>query len=145
MDKSKVIYVAALLDEESQKLLRHADEKPFRNVYAHHCTLAFGAAVSDYHMSLIGHKFEFILGFVVGDEHAHAVTVRHGAHEFGCLNTFPHITLSTDGVPPKYSNELLQKFYEGCGNILKEMDGVCVRGTIVAFVKTNDGGAEWVM
>ena len=41
--------------------------------------------------------------------------------------------------------KLLQKFYEGCGNILKEMDGVCVRGTIAAFVKTNDGCVEWVM
>ena len=54
---------------------------------------------------LIGNSYVVDVVGIACDDKACAVLIKS---ELPCTNKFPHITVAVNGVPPKYSNELLE-------------------------------------
>lgn len=108
LDGQSGVFVSATLTPESQQLLleRVPPVHPF--VHAHHMTIAFDPPVeryADVYEPMIGKNVVLRVVGVAQDDRGQAVAVE-GQSE----NKAPHITIScADGVPAKYSNELLSK------------------------------------
>ncbi len=108
LDGKSNVFISASLTPESQQLLlaRVPPVHPF--VHAHHMTVAFDPPVERYeqvYQPMIGQKVVLRVVGVAQDDRGQAVRV-----EAQSENPNPHITIScADGVPAKYSNELLSK------------------------------------
>ena len=108
LDAQSGVFVSATLTPESQALLleRVPPVHPF--VHAHHMTIAFDPPVerfTEVYQPMIGQEIRLRVVGVAQDEKGQAVRV-----EAQSENPNPHITVScADGVPAKYSNELLSK------------------------------------
>lgn len=61
-----------------------------------------------------GERINVTLRRVIADDKGACVVVDRAAGDFPCANRHPHITLANRvGVPPKYSNELIERFVSG--------------------------------
>lgn len=104
-------YAAIFLSEESRsELLRWWGDvvgPPLLSlVFAHHVTLVYDPSVVQLEQLTLGAEGEVqIIGWAA-DEHGQAVLVRSIPVS---VNELPHVTVSTDGTPPVYSNTLLQQ------------------------------------
>jgi hypothetical protein len=127
----KPIYVGVFLDPASRKLLLDRVPPKHPTVYADHLTLAFGKNMADKEYP-VGQKMELKVWGLAEDSKGQAV-----------LCTFldplklldpkqaPHITIScADGVPPKYSNELVSR-----GKFIPE---VLLQGTLDFYPRTTE-------
>ena len=98
-------YIAAVLTPESQERLKKFALYP--TIYAHHLTLAYrpSRTVWEKYQDLIGKKIVLHVTGLLIDSKAQAAIVTGCPSE----NEHPHITIScAEGIPPKYSNELMQ-------------------------------------
>lgn len=104
-------YAAIFLSEEShQELLRWWNDvvgPPLLSlVFAHHVTLVYDPSAAQLEQITLGTEGEVqVIGWAA-DEHGQAVLVRSIPVS---INEFPHVTVSTDGTPPVYSNTLLKQ------------------------------------
>lgn len=102
------------MTEESHRLLlaKVPPRHPF--VHAHHMTVAFNPTIErmEHYRPMIGQELRLKVIGVAEDEKGQAVRVE-GPSE----NANPHITIScADGVPAKYSNDLLSKGWKTLPN-----------------------------
>jgi hypothetical protein len=104
-------YLAIILDEESQKLLLDAFPPLHGKVFAHHVTVAFKptVAVYDEYEKSLGQKVALAVYGYAKDDKGQAVVVRSDILKDEKIY---HITISTEGVSPVYSNTLLEKGFE---------------------------------
>jgi len=103
-------YLAIILDDSSQKELLRRYPSLYPKVFAHHVTIAFKPLVEVYehYEKYLGSPVTLTAYGYAKDEKAEAILV--GADIF--KDEHFHITLSTNGVAPVYSNALIQKGYE---------------------------------
>lgn len=103
--KRKAIYSAVFLTPESQEaLLNWWPYDLLSKKFAHHMTIKFKPSPEDILSLPLGKEVELkIIGLAV-DEKGQAVAVDS---DLPVDNAIPHITISTDGTSPVYSNELL--------------------------------------
>ena len=107
-DKKLDGYVALVLDKESQKFLLDKFPPKHKMVYAHHVTVFYQPTekILNRFNNSFGHEYSIeILGYAE-DSKGQVVKIKHS---FEIRNREPHITISTNNVPAKYSNELLEK------------------------------------
>ena len=98
--------IAVKLDAATQELVRKFATYP--NVYCQHVTMAYRPTPGIYakYAPLMGQRIEFDLATLFHDDLGQAVAV----HGVPSEKAVPHITVSVaDGVPPSYSNTLLQR------------------------------------
>lgn len=125
--KVNVLYAAVFLYDNSKRILRNWWEREVGDLlskeYIHHMTLAFRPDI-DYVMSLpLGSEIEMeVIGYGA-DEKGQAVKINA---PISSTNKIPHITISTDGSSPVYSNQLLE-------NELIEIKGPKIRGKVGYF------------
>jgi hypothetical protein len=110
---SKRIFLALFLDEASKKLLLEVFQPKHPKVFAEHLTLAFGGAVKGLPDEFrIGHSvvpFD-VCGWAENEKGQTAICSKKGLESLLAPDQPPHITIScAEGVPPKYSKELLTK------------------------------------
>lgn len=104
-------YAAIFLSDESQQVLlrwwQDVVQKPLlQDVYAHHVTLVYDPSEAQLEQITVGVEASIeVIGWAA-DEHGQAVLVRSVPVS---INEFPHVTVSTDGTPPVYSNTLLKQ------------------------------------
>jgi hypothetical protein len=117
-EKVKVLFVEAVLADPSD-LTTWLAEQPNApsitgwDVKAHHMTIKYvgnkGAAKDlEPYKEIIGDMFSVGIKGYVADEKAVAVLLDLPSN-LPCENKHPHITIAVNGVPPAYSNELLEK------------------------------------
>jgi len=101
------LYVAVVLNSESRlRLCRWFPAKALlEKLFAHHMTVTFRPTLEEFEKLPINQGvFLKVIGYAQ-DEHVQAVAVMG----FPSSNAIPHITVATDGTPPKASNDLLAK------------------------------------
>jgi hypothetical protein len=104
-------FAAIFLSDESQEtLVRWWQDVMLMpllgTVYAHHVTLVYDPSQTQLEQVTIGAEATVeVIGWAA-DEHGQAVLVRSFPVS---INEFPHVTVSTDGTPPVYSNTLLKQ------------------------------------
>ena len=131
---TNVVYVAVVLDDESQEKCLLMDPYHHKKSYGHHCTLAFVRAVTDGHLKLLGETVELKCRMIVGDMNCSAVGLEPVQM---CSNAHPHVTLSCrDGIAPVYSNSL----FDG-PEVVKKVDDV-LHGTVMAFMDDGTGTSD---
>ena len=98
--------IAVVLDNETAEHLRNL--AIHSNVFCKHVTMAYRPKPDVYskYASLMGQEVEFDIVYEAFDSYGQTVAVKGVPSE----NAVPHITIScADGVPPAYSNKLLDK------------------------------------
>ncbi|KAF8285728.1 hypothetical protein TcYC6_0032400 [Trypanosoma cruzi] len=84
-------------------------------------------------VGLLGESIELTLTSVASDPKGTAIAVRNEG-EFPCENVHPHITIANaPGVPPVYSNELLDDSHadDPCRTVVSLPAGTRITGTFV--------------
>lgn len=106
-------YIALVIEEFGQDLLKEYFPAIYPNVYGDHITIVFNPSPEDlqkWHFHIgpdDGAEFE-IIGYVQ-DEFCQALLVEQDDGLFDEIE-HPHITISmAEGIPPKYSKELIKK------------------------------------
>lgn len=101
-------YLAIILTEDSQKILLSKFPPAYQKVYAHHVTVVFKPTVDVYekYKKYLGQSVTLRVYGYAKDEKGEAVVVADGEL---LKDRLYHITLSTNNVPPVYSNILLEK------------------------------------
>ncbi len=104
-------YLAIVLTEESHRLLLGAFPPLHEKVYAHHVTVAYKPTATIYkeYEKDLGTPVSLTVYGYAHDEKGQAVVVRS---DFLKGNKLHHITISTKGVAPVYSNVLLEDGFE---------------------------------
>lgn len=100
-------FVSAVLTDESRARLLAVVPPVHPTLHAHHMTMAFNPdeAILSRYRPLEGQTVRLTVTAVAVDNQGQAVLVGGDSE-----NEYPHITIScADGVPAKYSNELLAK------------------------------------
>lgn len=108
-------YIALVIEEYGQKFIKEHFPALYPNVYGDHITLIFNPTekekdfLKDWEDEEGNVSCEFeVIGYVQ-DEFCQALIVEQDDGVFDVAE-FPHITISTaEGIPPKYSKELLKK------------------------------------
>lgn len=109
-------YLAIILDEKSQQLLLKRFPALYPKVFAHHVTVAFKPPmdVYDQYKAYLGQPVTLQVRAYAKDDKCQAVGVEAVGADVAQIfkNKKYHITISTNGVAPFYSNVLLEKGYE---------------------------------
>lgn len=105
---AKPAYVGVFLDRSSRKLLLGRVPVRHSTLHADHVTLAFGKALEGKSYP-VGKRVVFRIWATAWDLKGQAVLCKRlDLEEFLSGSQWPHITVScAEGVPPKYSNELM--------------------------------------
>ena len=106
--------ISAVLTENSVRLLKEAAPPKFQKVFIHHVTLAYNPSPDTYtkirEVAPVGSQVVIKCIQNIWDDGVQAVSVEvfteTGVKVFS-TNKNTHITISTNGKPPKYSNDLL--------------------------------------
>lgn len=120
---SHVRFISAVLTPSSvEKLLLAVGKPKYAKVFAHHCTLAYNPTDEQVRSVLEfikdGDRVELIPEYLIWNDGVEALVINTILKEFPddaqfpiryihSTNKVPHITISTDGKPPKESNTLL--------------------------------------
>jgi hypothetical protein len=111
LDEQSGVYISASLTPESHDRLLERIPPVHPWVHAHHMTMAFNPEVErleEIYRPMIGQTMRLPVIGQARDEHGQAARV-----EARSENENPHITIScAEGVPAKYSNDLLAKGWE---------------------------------
>lgn len=109
MATQKPIYVGVFLDPASKEKLLALVPPKHAKVFAEHLTLAFGKAMAPQYE--LGKQISVSCCGVAVDDKGQAVLVaQKGLEDLLAPGQLPHVTVScAEGVPPKYSGELLAK------------------------------------
>lgn len=107
------VFVAVVLDEASHRKLLSWWEattgEPVltKKVYAHHMTIKFKPTAADMAKHKVGQKVDLVVTGWASNGKVQAVAVEG----YESTNAHPHITIATDGSPPKLSDALLGAGY----------------------------------
>lgn len=134
------IITANLTDESKKWILDHLDGGPqYKKLFTHHVTIIFKPSKEEEakYVSLLktGEEVVIKLGrrfWAKGVEAVEAKVFKTDGTEVPMKNTKPHITISTDGKAPKFSNDMLNgtgEFTDGFEGA--QLIGAVVRGVIV--------------
>lgn len=108
----KPTYVGVFLDRASRELLLARFPPAHPKVFADHLTLAFGKAMAFIEKdATIGKVISLkVIGSAKDEKGQAAACSFEGIEQLISPHQTPHITVScAEGVPPKYSNELLNR------------------------------------
>ena len=105
----KVLYIAIILSEDSHSLLLSKCPPKHAKIFAHHVTLVFKPSDEQIQQlsPYIGKECEIEVIGGCSDEKGQAVLVKI-PKELHIDSQRHHITISCNGVPPSYSNELIK-------------------------------------
>ena len=122
------VYIGVFLTPESQWQLCTAFAPSHQRVYASHVTLAFDPSSGQLRAAPVGKMVKVHVTGILDSEHIQVATVGL-PHKLSVQGQVAHITISTDGSPPKAANSLLKKqVAQKCQPIILEgMVGVLVR------------------
>lgn len=106
------VFVAVVLDTTSRnKLLAWWEETTGRDllkkVYAHHMTIKFKPSTAEIDSLPMGERITLDVVGWADNGKVQAVAVKG----FKSANKIPHITMATNGTPPKFANDLLEAGY----------------------------------
>jgi hypothetical protein len=122
---SSAVYTEIILDDTLDLIYwwRKNVGPTLSKTYSDHMTLQFKPTSNEMAELPLGKKVHLqIIGYAE-DEHAQVVVVRI---PIPSANKVSHITVATDGAPPKYSNDLLAKGWA-------QVQGPSLRGTVGFF------------
>mgnify|MGYP001445355776 CR=1 FL=1 len=116
-DAEDVLYTAVVLDKDSQdRILSIVPPFEHGKEFGHHVTLAFKPSQEHIDALDVGKRVAFTAKAIVMNSKCIAVEVSlpEGVES---NNKHPHVTICTrDGVPPVYSNKLLEDNSNGLGD-----------------------------
>ena len=125
-------YVGIVLDRKSREALLRSVRPMYSNLYADHVTLIFNPLEHVFRSTYEKFLSETVPVWaveVVQDESCQVVPVVLGDLTVPCNNKSPHITISTEaGIPPKYSNDLLENREQSLCFSLKRP--LCLKGKV---------------
>lgn len=124
-------FIYAELTPSSVEKLKNVCHPKFINEYCHHSTIAYKPTEEQFKdietFYFKGKIISIVADFRAFNETCDALFVSFKDIDSGlpllCLNKFPHITISTNGVPPKNSNDILNGKNEKQYVVL-ELEGV---------------------
>ena len=107
--------ITAELTDDAIRILRLAVSPKYPVVYMHHCTLAYKPHDDIVNaIEMTAKENDFVVVRCNTDYWKDGVQAVHidvfttdMSKKVFCVNKYPHITISTDGKPPKASNDLL--------------------------------------
>jgi hypothetical protein len=107
--------ISAVLSDDSVRQLREAAPPQYKTVFIHHVTLAFNPDMATYlkvrEFAPNGEAVKIQCKENIWNDGVQAVTVEvfspKGDNKVFVANKHPHVTISTDGKPPKESNTML--------------------------------------
>ncbi len=103
----EIIYTGIFITEESKKIIEQKFPCKFPKKFIHHITLSFRPTSTETATLPLGIETEIEVVGYVSDGMAEALVVK--VDPFLSIKPNQHITISTaDGVPPVYSNKLLE-------------------------------------
>jgi len=110
-------YFAIVLSKESQDLLLKTFPPMHPKIFAHHVTVAYKPTEDIYKKleKYLNSKIEIDVCGYAEDEKGQAVVAEADLLK----DKVHHITISTNNVPPVYSNELIEKGYKAISPTLK--------------------------
>lgn len=132
MSRKKIVYIGVFLDTDSRMIISQMTQKTVR-VFGDHCTLAFRPTPHVFRQVADGWlgKIVTLTDLYLFEEGGNAALSCSLPDGLPCLNAHPHVTLSTDGRPPRYSNELIG---DGNGWVVHLPETV-LRGRIGFFMR----------
>jgi hypothetical protein len=122
---SSAIYTEIILDDMLDLIYwwRNSVGPTLSKTFSDHLTLQFKPSPDEVTGLPLGKKVHLqVIGYAA-DDHAQVVVVRS---PIPSDNRVPHITVATDGTPPRYSNDLLEKGWI-------KVNGPSISGTIGFF------------